>query len=225
MPSVPIYEPRPPDLLAIVLAGGASRRMGTDKRWLEVGGESLLARALRFAASFADITWLAVDARFDAATVLSDDRVHLFRDPLAYAGPLAALAALPDPPAESVAVIACDLPALPADLFARLAAMLGAHPDAQVAVPCHLGRMEPLAALYRARVWPHLRRAAGQNERSLSRWLNTLGPRAVLGCGPADLGIAPAQWEGSFANWNTPADVAAGRGCEGSGASNPRKIL
>src|ERR1041384_571654 len=31
---------------AVILAGGASRRMGRDKAWVEVAGESLLSRAV-----------------------------------------------------------------------------------------------------------------------------------------------------------------------------------
>ena len=34
------------NLSAVILAGGESRRMGQDKAWLEVGGQSLLARAV-----------------------------------------------------------------------------------------------------------------------------------------------------------------------------------
>jgi len=44
-----VYHQRVGDLTAFILAGGRSRRMGQDKAFLELGGRTLLSRALDLA--------------------------------------------------------------------------------------------------------------------------------------------------------------------------------
>ena len=60
------------DLTLIVAAGGKSTRMGQDKRFLPLDGESLLARTLRKgrAAGFRSIVLAAEEAR-EELTILA----------------------------------------------------------------------------------------------------------------------------------------------------------
>jgi molybdopterin-guanine dinucleotide biosynthesis protein A len=139
------------DVVGVVLAGGASRRMGRDKAALAMNGETLAARAAR--------RLLGVCARVavaDGGRGLVPGLPSL-RDapgPGPAAGILGAALAWPG---DSLLVLACDLPRVPAALLRELARRLpfaegsetGAAGDADWAVPRWERGLEPLCALYR----------------------------------------------------------------------------
>ncbi|MDT5309720.1 MAG: molybdopterin molybdotransferase, partial [Mycobacterium sp.] len=127
-------------LRAIVLAGGASSRLGVDKPEQQVGGRRLLDVAL------------AAVADADAVVVVGPPRdvpggvAVVCEDPVG-SGPVAALAAgfaaLPGEAAD-VAVLAADLPGITSAAVAALAAARG---DAPVALALDdSGRVQYLAA-------------------------------------------------------------------------------
>jgi len=104
---------------AIVLAGGAGRRMGTGlKPLVPVGGEPMLRRVLRALADAAQIVVVGPD---DLANHLTT-AVRLTREEPPGSGPVAAIAAgarlLPE--SEWVAVVGGDLPFLSSDALASL---------------------------------------------------------------------------------------------------------
>ncbi|MET9319900.1 NTP transferase domain-containing protein [Streptomyces sp. NPDC003038] len=128
---------------AIVLAGGAARRLGgADKPGLHVGGRTLLDRVL--------------DACADAlATVVVGGRrttarpVRWAREDPPGGGPLAALdAGLRQTTAELVLVLAADLPFLDRDTVRTLLARAGTGEGALLRDAD--GRAQPLVAAYRA---------------------------------------------------------------------------
>lgn len=104
---------------AIVLAGGRSVRMGTDKLGLDVGGLSLLAAVCRAAKDWADRVVVAGPSRELPYDFVSEEPPH--------GGPVAGIAAALDAvEAREVMVLAGDL-AAPASVVAALAeAELGA---------------------------------------------------------------------------------------------------
>lgn len=111
------------DLAGIVLAGGAARRLsGVDKPMLEIGGQSLLHRAVT-ALSAADPVVVVGRPR------VGIQGVRWTREHPAGAGPVAALAAglrvVPASPTRLVAVLAGDLAAITACTVARLARAVG----------------------------------------------------------------------------------------------------
>lgn len=136
-------------LRAIVLAGGASRRLGVDKPEQRVGGRRLLDVAL---AAVADAeTVVVVGPPRDVP-----ETVTVLRESPPGCGPVralaAGLAALPDGPAD-VAVLAADLPRITPDAVARLAAARG---DAPVALAVdHDGRVQYLTAVWDSAALAH----------------------------------------------------------------------
>ncbi|MHC0429215.1 NTP transferase domain-containing protein [Streptomyces sp. O3] len=130
---------------AVVLAGGAARRLGgVHKPGVRVGGRSLLDRVL---AACADA----------AATVVVADRgptaraVRWAREDPPGGGPLAALdAGLRGTTAAYVLVLSADLPFLGEPTVRRLLATLDAEPvDGALLVDAE-GRDQPLVAAYRS---------------------------------------------------------------------------
>jgi molybdopterin-guanine dinucleotide biosynthesis protein A len=133
----------PPHFDAVVLAGGAARRMdGLDKPALRVGGRTLLDRVLG-ACREAATTVVVGPRRPTARPVLWT------RERPPGGGPLAALAAgLRETSADLVAVLAADLPFAGPE---TVAALLAALPPGADGVLCTDpgGRDQPLLALYR----------------------------------------------------------------------------
>ncbi|HEY0513523.1 MAG TPA: NTP transferase domain-containing protein [Thermoanaerobaculia bacterium] len=134
--------PRPAKPVGIVLAGGASSRMGRDKALLMARGEPLdeslpAAAARRLAAVCAEVA-VADRGRglLPGVPSLADGPG---RGPAA--GILGAAAAYPG---RSLLVLACDLPEVPVDLLAELVRW----EDYDAAVPRWAGGFEPLCALY-----------------------------------------------------------------------------
>lgn len=130
-----------------ILAGGASSRMGSDKSLLRLGGRTFVesaADALR-----------AVSTRVSVVSSRHEEERHglpLVRDLRANLGALGGLhAALASCRADWAAVLACDLPFVTGELLARLASMCADSLDAVVPIQ-EDGRVQPLSALYRARV-------------------------------------------------------------------------
>jgi molybdopterin-guanine dinucleotide biosynthesis protein A len=180
----------------LLLTGGSSRRMGTDKALLVVGGERLasrLARILGFVAGpIVEVGpgWTGLDA---------------VREDPPGSGPLAAVAVgrarLRQLGHDGAAlVIACDLPLLDAPVLTLLATWPG---DASV-LPVVEGRVQPLCARWSARDLD----AAGALVEAGERSLRLLPERseAVL--------IDRSAWsevanERSFADVDTPEELAA----------------
>lgn len=131
---------------AIVLAGGAARRLGgADKPGLRVGGRPLLDRVLGACA----------DAR--TTVVVADPRptsrpVRWAREDPPGAGPVAALdAGLRHTTADAVVVLSADLPFLEVATVRRLLTALRSSGAEGALLTDADGRDQPLVAAYRAR--------------------------------------------------------------------------
>lgn len=111
---------RPPRLVAGILVGGRSRRMGRDKALIDVGGETLLERTLRVAKQCADTCVLVGDAPFEIPASLRD--LRRVPDASRGAGPIAGLLGLMEAfPSSAVLLLACDMPQLGEELVRQLA--------------------------------------------------------------------------------------------------------
>lgn len=84
-----------PDVVAIVLAGGAASRFGSDKLATDLDGRPLLHHALEAVAAVADriVVVIAPEAPFPSVPEGLARRVVFARDAAAHGGPLAGLAA------------------------------------------------------------------------------------------------------------------------------------
>jgi len=189
------------DPVGIVLAGGASQRMGRDKALLVLppggpDGETLAAAAARrLAALCAEV--LVADRGRATVPDLPSLPDGPGRGPAA--GLLGAAAARPGHP---LLVLACDLPAVPVALLACLASLAA---GADLALPRWSGGLEPLCALWGPAA---LARLAERVERGLYA-LHPLAAEADLTVrfleGERLAGFGPAAE--LFRNVNTPEDL------------------
>lgn len=104
---------QPGTIAGAVLAGGASRRMGTDKAFLEVGGAAMVVHVARvLVAAGCEPVW----CQGGDADRLTDLGLRVEPDPSPGAGPVpaiaAAIVAARRAGARGVVVTACDLPDL-----------------------------------------------------------------------------------------------------------------
>ncbi|MFK4146980.1 NTP transferase domain-containing protein [Streptomyces sp. NPDC004065] len=150
------------DYDAVVLAGGAARRLGgADKPGTRVGGRALIDRVLAACAD-ARTTVVVADPRPTARPVL------WAREDPPGGGPLAALeAGLRRTTAEYVVVLSADLPFLRPATVRRLLTALRTGPADGALLTDADGRDQPLVAAYRAR--------------ALRRGLAALAPAALPG--------------------------------------------
>jgi molybdopterin-guanine dinucleotide biosynthesis protein A len=134
--------------VAIVLCGGASKRMGRPKAWLPFGAsEVLLQRAVRLIGEAAGPVVVVAAPEQELPTLPAG--VLLVRDPVSHRGPLqglaSGLAAIPEG-TEFVYASGTDVPFFKPAWVARLVELIGDH---DLAIPHVDGFHHPLAALYR----------------------------------------------------------------------------
>ena len=205
------------DASAVVLAGGASSRMGADKSLLDIGGVPLIEHVLaQLRGRFREVLISAEDPapfRFAAERVIRDRRPGQ--------GPLMGIAgALEAARTDIVFIVACDIPNIDPRVVRRL---LAASRDADCVVPRRLdGKWEPLFSVWRRSALPAIRAVLS----TATRKIDAVFP--LLSLAVVEIGDAP--W---LRNLNTPADVAAYLAETGSitdarplrtEASPPRKV-
>ncbi len=137
----------------LVLAGGKSRRMGSDKALLMQDGQSQLSIAVDLLARV--LPKVYVSARKDQADETErskfDQIIDRYDDMGPVAGILSALQSFPD---VAWLVLACDLPNVDDDTIAKLiAAHTGEHPFTAYK-SSHDGLPEPLCAIFSAQSRP-----------------------------------------------------------------------
>lgn len=184
-------------MTGLVLAGGASRRMGRDKALLELDGEPLVRRAV---ATLRRCCGRVLVASGDG-TRLPDVGDAQVADAVAGEGPLGGLVAgLAAARTPLVAVVAVDLPFADAGILRVLADHWGGEP---AVVPTVAGRAQPLHAVYATAAAGALRRCLDDGRRGVTDVVTSLGARLV-----DERGWSHRDPTGRFAtNLNSPADL------------------
>lgn len=147
------------DCTAIIMAGGASRRMGSDKATLPFAGKTLLESVI------ASLQPLFLQTVVSVSQPRPEIDLPQICDKLPHAGPLAGLAtALEQISTPWAFMVACDMPFVSPALIQHLAQYRGTQ---QAIVPVVHGQLQPLAAFYSIRSIPVLRASLSLGERSL----------------------------------------------------------
>lgn len=186
-------------ITGLILAGGASSRMGRPKALLPFGPERLIERQVRLLRPLCR-ELLVVTNDPDAFAFLG---LPCVRDREAGQGPLAGLEAGLGAASQPLALaVACDMPFLTCDVIRALYERLAPVPVPLAAVPRTPQGPEPLCALWRREALPAIQGALAAGQRSPQRLLAELPVAWLEGEALAALGD-PARL---FLNCNTPAD-------------------
>jgi len=182
---------------AVILAGGKSSRMGCDKAFAELDGQTLLARQIRLvqAAGAAEVFISGqpgVNYSGFGCPVLTDK----FHD----AGPLAGIhSALAAADSSLLLVLAVDLAGMTAECLQQLAAGCSEHTGV---VPRINGQLEPLAGFYPKTSLPLATFLLGQNSFAVGNFAERCEQAALVSF--ADL---PDSAAGFFLNCNSPGEL------------------
>ncbi len=184
-------------LSGVILAGGESRRMGSDKAWLNLNGQPLIACAVATLRQLG-LQQVLISGRPDQDYAALGCPVLLDRQPSF--GPLGGIErALAVATSSLLLVLAVDLPRMTPEFLRKLA---GTCNDSTGAVPFLGNRVEPLAAIY--------------PKRSHSLLLDLIERAQYAACefaqaceraGFVHTYSVPASDAVCFANWNSKEDV------------------
>jgi molybdopterin-guanine dinucleotide biosynthesis protein A len=162
-------------MIGAVLAGGESRRFGSDKAAALVMGRSLVERAAEtLARVLPEVVIVSSRAPATASWLhVPDERAG--QGPLA--GIEAALRYAHDRGLDGAFVLACDLPLVDAPTVEAVIAALG---PALAAAPSRDGRWEPLCAAYRVECLPWASGALDRGERAAHALLEAVSAVGVV---------------------------------------------
>ena len=186
------------EFAAALLAGGDSRRMGTDKALLTVRWRGrqmpLWKRQLSILQELNPIELVLSGPQRNGSPVIA------LPDRWTSAGPLSGIATCLDfCPQEFLLVLAVDLPRIESGFLRQL--LLHSANGCGV-VPVRDGRYEPLAAVYPKRAFDAALARLCRCELKLQEFVQELVSAGLVRPWPI-----PPQMDDQFANWNSPQDV------------------
>jgi molybdenum cofactor guanylyltransferase len=191
------------DVTGVLLAGGKSRRMGQDKRFLPVGEETLYGRSLAILRSIFERVVIVIAQ--DSPAIESD--VPVLRDLIPDCGSLGGLyTGLKQAGTDWVFAVACDMPFLDPDTIRHFLTLKG---DVDVVMANLQHGLQPMHALYHRNCLPLMERLIQAKDLKIHRLADHSALRVRL-VTPNELALLDPEGR-SFYNINTPADLAAAR--------------
>ena len=188
-----------PDVTALILAGGASKRMGADKAFLDVDGVPLIARV------YAVLAPLFAEVLIAAGTETPGRGpfpARVLYDATPGQGPLGGLVTgLKAARTPWVFMVACDMPNLDPKVIARIVAERAE--GLLAVVPESPGGPESCHALYARAALPLIEAAMAEGERAPYRLFGRLRARLIP---KAEIAAIDPTFR-SLANLNTPDDL------------------
>lgn len=175
---------------AAVLCGGKSSRMGQEKAFLTLGGETFLERILKQLQGFDEIL-LSVNHTKTELLAQYPGVVDLYPN----CGPMSGLhAALVSCRSDALLAVSCDMPFLHQDLVRLLCDSM--RSDVDVVIPVsNDGRWHPLCAVYRKSLWPVFQENLEKGDYKLQNALKIMRVRNFY---------IPRNFENCLKNVNTP---------------------
>jgi molybdopterin-guanine dinucleotide biosynthesis protein A len=191
------------DVTGIVLAGGKSRRMGKDKRFLRLGEHTLFDRSLNVLRSLFHTVFVIIAQ--DSPPLKTD--VPVLRDLVPDCGSLGGLyTGLRQAPTAHVFVVACDMPFLNPEVIRYMVALKA---DADIVMARLESGLQPTHAVYSRRCLSVIEEMARSRRTKIQDLAAhpSLHVRLIT-----DAELAQIDPDGrSFLNVNTPSDFERAR--------------
>jgi molybdopterin-guanine dinucleotide biosynthesis protein A len=191
-----------PFLVALVLAGGKSSRMGTDKALILWHGQPMLQRVCQAAQDCCDSVYLLTPWPDRYQGQITGGYQWLLESNPGNGPAIALCQGFAQINAEWILLLACDLPQLQSSILQQWQQELATLPPEILAlVPRSGERWEPMCGFYRKKARESLEAFIQQGGRSLQGWLKQIPVKSI----PVD--EPEAQM---LRNCNTPEDLAKG---------------
>ena len=158
-----------PEIDAVILAGGRSRRMGRDKALLPFGEYDTLAQYqyARLEKIFPRVSISAKEDKFPFPVPLIPDEAE-------DSSPMVALAAiLKSIQGDAAFILGVDLPFVDQKIIQKLLETYTAHPEIDAVVPVTPAGAEPLSAVYTRRMLPRIETSLNAGEHRLQSLFET----------------------------------------------------
>jgi molybdopterin-guanine dinucleotide biosynthesis protein A len=196
-----LYDPSMyADVSAFVLAGGKSTRMGSDKAFIKLNGQSLLSRVLDLAYALTPNVSIVGDVQ------KFGNYGRTIPDIFANCGPLGGIhAALRASNSDLNVVLAVDTPFVSLALLQFLVERAERNPGICVTVPRTATGWQPLCAVYRRSFSLAAEQALRTGLFKIDRLFEIVPTEGISESELLNAGFPP----GLFRNLNTPEDVAA----------------
>ncbi|MEO6548568.1 MAG: molybdenum cofactor guanylyltransferase [Ferruginibacter sp.] len=138
-------------MIGVILCGGQSTRMGTDKgliklhanTWAQTAADKLSSLGLNTYLSVNEIQFSDYSEVFPATKLIKDNLALGIKGPLA-----GVLSVHVQFPGEDLFVLACDMPLMEASVLDQILAVYNEQPSADAYVFMNAGEPEPLCAIY-----------------------------------------------------------------------------
>lgn len=191
------------DITGVLLAGGKSRRMGEDKRYLIVGEQTLLERGLAVLRSiFQEVVVVIAQ---DSPALEVDARI--VRDLVPDCGSLGGLyTGLTAATTPYIFVVACDMPFLDQAVISQFTSR---RTSTDIAMAKFAGRLHPMHALYSKRCLPAIEQMVSARQLKIQEIVSCKSLRIQYVTETDLIGLDPSGR--SFQNVNTPADLEVAR--------------
>lgn len=189
------------ELTGLVLAGGASQRMGRDKAFLELDGRTLIGIIVERMAAVCDEVIIVAGDTSSYRDLGASTAVDRFQDVGVLGGLHAGLSAASH---QLTLAVGCDMPFLKPELLRAFAAWAEGY---DVAVLRHNGYLEPLHGAYRRTCLPPIESAIRAGKRRVISFFPYVHVRAVTA---AEVACLDPHLE-SFRNINTPEEWIAAK--------------
>ncbi|MDF9409483.1 MAG: Molybdenum cofactor guanylyltransferase [Pelotomaculum sp. PtaB.Bin013] len=185
----------------VILAGGKSVRMGTDKAFLKVGPQGMLEHiAGEFKKVFAEVLISGGDPETGRNLGL-----RVINDLIEGKGPLCGVhAALHEAQHDKILVVACDMPFVTAKLACFMMRQVEGY---DVAVPSHGIYLQPLFAAYSRSCLPVIEESLAANKYKIDGFF----PRVRVNYVNMENYCSHIDIETLFFNINTPVDLHKAR--------------
>jgi molybdenum cofactor guanylyltransferase len=185
-------------ITGIILAGGKSSRMGTDKGLLDLNGKKIVEHIIeQLKPNVGELIIIANNKNYDGFSF------QVYQDLVEPCGPMGGIyTALEKSLTENNIVVSCDIPNITSKIIAHIISNIG---DEAVLVPVHNGNIEPLCAVYKKSIAKKIKNLIETGEYKLKDALKTLNTRYI------DVSSSSGFSESVFTNINTPQELEARR--------------